>query len=150
MESICGADCKNCEYGKNNNCKGCANTKDCPLGKNCFIAAYILAGGKENYEIFKKELIKEINSLNISGMPKINELYPLNGSFVNLEFYLPNGKKVKYLNDDEIYYGTQIECIYNDDDIKKCFGIVANMNFILICEYEEDGKNSELLLYKKR
>lgn len=150
MESICGVNCDDCNYLKSNKCKGCKNTNGCPFGKKCFIAKYIEIGGKEYLDSFKNQLIDEINSINIDGMEKISELYPLNGSFVNLEFYLPNGKKVKYLNDDEIYYGTQIECIYNDDNIKKCFGIVANMNFILICEYEEDGKNPELLLYKKR
>ena len=53
MESICGADCSNCGYGKNNNCKGCRITKGCPFGKQCFVAKYILTGGKENYENFK-------------------------------------------------------------------------------------------------
>lgn len=32
----------------------------------------------------------------------------------------------------------------------RCFGVVADMDFILICTYEEDGKNPELVLYKKR
>lgn len=32
MESICGADCSNCDYGKNNNCKGCKTTGECPFG----------------------------------------------------------------------------------------------------------------------
>ena len=49
MKSICGADCSNCGYGKNNNCKGCMITKGCPFGKQCFVAKYILTGGKENY-----------------------------------------------------------------------------------------------------
>ena len=31
-----------------------------------------------------------------------------------------------------------------------CVGIVANMNFILICTYELDGANPELIIYKKR
>ena len=29
-------------------------------------------------------------------------------------------------------------------------GVVSDMDFILICTYEEDGKNPELVLYKKR
>ena len=103
MESICGANCNNCEYGKNNNCKGCIATNGCPFGKECFIAKYILTGGKEQYERFKKELIDEINNLNIEGMPKIDNLNPLNGSFVNLSYPIPNGKEVQLLNNDEIY-----------------------------------------------
>ena len=83
-------------------------------------------------------------------MPKIEELYSLNGSFVNLEYSLPNGIKAKFLQDDEIYLGNQVECEFNDGDFKKCFGLVGNMNFLLICEYGENGSNPELLVYQKR
>ena len=98
MESICGADCSNCGYGKNNNCKGCRITKGRPCGKQCFIAKYILTGEKENYENFKKQLIDEINELNILGMPKIKDLNPLNGTFVNLSYHMPNGEFVRLLD----------------------------------------------------
>jgi len=150
MESICGADCSNCGYGKNNGCKGCTQTKGCPFGKQCFIANYILRGGIENYKIFKKQLIDEINDLNISGMPKINELIPLNGNFVNLNYPLPNGESIRFLNNDDIYLGCQVECEFNDERIIRCFGIVANMSFILVSEYGPNGDNPELIIYKKR
>ena len=150
MESICGADCDNCGYGKNNNCKGCIKTNGCPFGKQCFVAKYILTGGKENYEMFKKQLIDEINDLNISGMPKIEDLNPLNGSFVNLSYPMPNEEYVKILNDDEIYLGNQVECEFSDDSIIRCFGILANMDFILIGEYGANGDNPEIIMYKKR
>ena len=150
MESICGADCDNCGYGKNNNCKGCIKTNGCPFGKQCFVAKYILTGGKENYEMFKKQLIDEINDLNISGMPKIEDLNPLNGSFVNLSYPMPNEEYVKILNDDEIYLGNQVECEFSDDSIIRCFGILANMDFILISEYGANGDNPEIIMYKKR
>ena len=150
MESICGAICDGCEFIKNNKCKGCKNTNGCPFGKKCWIAKYIEIGGKEKYNEIKKELIDEINSLRIDGMPEIDELYSLYGIYVNLEYTLPNGKKVKYLNDYDTYLGTQVECLFNDNEVKKCFGIVANMNFILVSEYEEEGKNPEIIIYKKR
>lgn len=150
MESICGADCSNWGYGKNNNCKGCRITKGCPFGKQCFVAKYILTGGKENYENLKKQLIDEINELNILGMPKIKDLNPLNGTFVNLSYHMPNGEFVRLLDDNEIYLGNQVECEFNDDSIIRCFGIVANMNFILISEYGPNGDNPELIMYKKR
>ena len=150
MVSLCGADCENCGYGKNNNCKGCVKTKGCPFGKQCFIAQYILTGGKENFELLKKELIVEINGLNIPGMPKIEDLNPLNGSFVNLSYPMPNGKYVKLLDDSEIYLGNQVECEFNDDSIIRCFGILANMEFILISEYGPNGDNPEIIIYKKR
>lgn len=150
MGSICDADCNNCEYGKSNNCKGCSETKGCPFGKQCFIAKYILTGGKENYELFKNQLIEEINSLNIPGMSKINDLFPLNGSFVNLSYTFPNGKDLKVLDNDNIYLGNQVECEFNDGELIKCFGVVANMDFILVSEYGPNGSEPELLIYKKR
>ena len=150
MKSICGADCDNCEYGKNKGCKGCTNTNGCPFGKQCFVAKYILTGGKENYELFKNQLIDEINEIAISGMPKIKELVPLNGSFVNLSYTLPNGNSASFLENDEIYLGTQVESEFNDGNIIRCFGVLANMDFILISEYGQNGENPELIIYKKR
>ena len=150
MKSICGADCNNCEYGKNKGCKGCTNTNGCPFGKQCFVAKYILTGGKENYELFKNQLIDEINEIAISGMPKIKELVPLNGSFVNLSYTLPNGNSASFLENDEIYLGTQVESEFNDGNIIRCFGVLANMDFILISEYGPNGENPELIIYKKR
>lgn len=149
MEAICGINCDECKL-YNKDCKGCKNTNGCPFGKKCWIARYISLGGIDSFKELKKELINEFNSLNIDGMSNIDELYPLHGTFVNMEYQLPNGKKVKILKDNEIYLGNQIECQFNDDEVKKCFGLVANMNFLLVCEYGEDGINPELLLYKKR
>ena len=150
MESICGANCNDCGYGKNHNCKGCKETNGCPFGKQCFIAKYILTGGKENYELFKKQLVDEINNLNIEGMPQIDDLNPLNGLFVNLSYPMPNGESFKLLYDDDIYLGNQVESEFNDGEIIRCFGILANMDFILISEYGVNGDNPELILYKKR
>ncbi len=150
MSSLCGAECNGCQYGINNNCEGCSETNGCPFGKQCFIAKYILTGGKEKYEEFKNQLIEEINELQIPGMPKINELFALNGSFVNLEYPLQNGQKVKLLDDTEMYLGNQVESEFNDGEIIKCFGVVANMNFILVSEYGPNGTDPELIVYKKR
>ena len=150
MESICGANCEECELYKNKKCEGCQATNGCPFGKKCWIAKYYEIGGKESFAEFKKQIIEEFNSLNIDGMPKITELYALNGAYVNMEYPLPNGTKVKFLNDNETYLGTQVECELNDGDIKKCFGLLANTTFLLVCEYGENGSNPELITYKKR
>ena len=149
MMSICGANCNECSL-LNNNCMGCSNTGGCPFGKKCWIAKYIEVGEEDNYNKLKENLINEFNSLNIIGMPKLEELIPINGSFVNLEYTLPNNKKVKYLEDNEIYLGYQLECEFNDDEVKRYFGLIANMSFILVSEYNEDRSNAELLIYKKR
>ena len=58
-----------------------------------------------------------------------------------------NGNTVKFLDDNATYLGNQLECEFGGD---RCFGIAANMDFILISTYEENGKNPELVLYKKR
>ncbi len=151
MYSICGTDCcSNCTYGKNNNCKGCRETNGCPFGKQCFVAKYILIGGFEKFKEIKTQLVNEINELNIQGMPKISDLSPLNGSFINLSYPLPNGEDVKFLSNDDIYLGTQVESEFNNDEIIRCYGIVANMSFILISEYGPNGDNPEIVLYKKR
>ena len=96
---------------------------------------------------FKKQLIDEINALHIAGMPKVEKLNALVGQYVNLEYRLPGGACVKFLNDQTTYLGNQLECEFGGD---RCFGVLANMDFIMVCTYERDGKNPELILYKKR
>jgi len=108
---------------------------------------YATLGGEEKFDEFKHQLIGEINALHIEGMPKVESLSALVGGYVNLEYKLPNGESVKFLDDGATYLGNQLECEFGGD---RCFGIVANMEFILVCTYEEDGANPELVVYKKR
>lgn len=103
--------------------------------------------GAEKFEEFKKKLIDEINNLHIEGMPKVEKLNALVGGYVNLEYTLPNGSKVKFLEDGATYLGNQLECEFGGE---RCFGIAANMDFILICTYGADGEDPELVIYKKR
>ena len=99
------------------------------------------------FDQFKKQLIDEINALQIEGMPKIEKLNALVGRFVNLEYRLPNGMNVKFLDDQTTYLGNQVECEFGGD---RCFGVLAKMDFILVSTYGEDGADPELVLYKKR
>ena len=99
------------------------------------------------FEAFKQQLIREINDLHIEGMPRVESLNALVGRFVNLAYPLPSGESVKLLNDGTTYLGTQLEPAFGGE---RCFGVLANMDFILICTYEAEGKNPELVLYKKR
>ncbi len=145
--SICGANCAECPSKEA--CPGCAETNGCPFGKQCFIAEYILTGGTENYQAFKKGLIDEINALKIDGMEPVTELYPLVGHFVNLEYPLPDGKTVTFLKNDEMYLGTQVKNLFDDSE-KTCYGVIARENFILVCEYGENAINPELVIYKRR
>ena len=99
------------------------------------------------FEAFKQQLIGEINALNIEGMPRLEKLNALVGRFVNLEYRLPSGLRVKFLDDAATYLGNQLESEFGGG---RCFGILANMDFILICTYAEGGADPELVLYKKR
>ena len=52
-------------------------------------------------------------------------------------------KKVKFLNDQSIYWGNQLECEFGGD---RYFGNLVVMDFIMTCTCEENGENLELLL----
>lgn len=125
-------------------CKWCYSDGDYTLD---FWKQYIKIGGIEKFDEFKKQLIDEFNViLEIEGLPKVEKLNVLSGSFINLEYRLPNGNKIKFLNDKASYLGSQLEL----EGLDRCIGIAANMEFLLISSYEADGKNPELVVYKKR
>lgn len=104
-------------------------------------------GGSGAFEAFKQGLVEEINALHIAGMPRLTELIAMVGRDINLEYRLPNGQTVKFLDDNATYLGNLLECAF---DSGRYFGIAANMAFILICTCEADGKNPELVLYQNR
>jgi len=108
---------------------------------------YVALGGEEKFNEFKQQLLEEINALQLEGMPKLEKLNALVGHYVNLEYRLPNGKTAKFLDDQATYLGNQLASEFGGD---RCFGVVANMDFILVCTYEENGANPELVVYKKR
>ena len=104
-------------------------------------------GDDGRFEEFKKQLVDEINALEIEGMPKVEKLNALVGAYVNLEYRLPGGMRAKFLDDGATYLGTQLE---PEPGGERCFGVAANMDFILICTYGAEGADPELVLYKKR
>ena len=108
---------------------------------------YAEIGGKEKLEEFKQQLIHEFNTLlHIEGLPKVENLNVLSGEFINMEYTLPNGEKVKFLDDKQTYLGSQLESEFGG----RCIGIAADRDFLLVCTYEENGENPELVIYKKR
>ena len=102
---------------------------------------------KGQFDEFKRKLMQEINDLHIEGLPKVEKLNALVGKYVNLEYRLPNGTTVKFLDDKKTYLGNQLESEFGGD---RCFGVIAGMDFILVATYEAGGKNPELVVYKKR
>lgn len=145
MAAYCVAKCEECSFREN--CKGCAATKGAPFGEKCYAAAYIQAGGLEAYRQFKEKTRSEVNALlALNGLPQTDGLYELCGAQVNLEYRLPGGQTVRFLNDNKIYLGAQIEI--GGSGI--CYGVVADASFILVCGYSVDGSEPELVLYSRR
>lgn len=147
----CGMNLEDCNISKEADgnfneeyCKWCYSDGDYTLD---FWKQYIKIGGIEKFDEFKKQLIEEFNVLlKTEGLPRVENLNVLSGSFINLEYRLPNGNVVKFLDDKASYLGSQLEI----DGSDRCIGIAANMEFLLICSYEENGQNPELVVYKKR
>ena len=108
---------------------------------------YTELGGEEGFEQFKQQLMDEFNALNIEGMPRVESLNVLSGSYINLEYPLPGGQKVKFLNDNATYLGNQLHNLFGGS---RCFGIAASMQFLLVCTYEANGANPELVIFKSR
>ena len=104
-------------------------------------------GSDGKFEDFKKQLIDEINALHIKGMPRLEKLNALVGAYVNLAYPHPSGMKAKFLDDQTTYLGNQLR---SESDSERCFGVLANQDFILICTYGVDGADPELVLYQKR
>lgn len=144
MLSICGKDC--CEKcSRKESCGGCIKAKGHPFGGQCVAANWVQNFGIEGMEERKQALIQEINALSIPDL-RITDLNLLNGFYVNLEYPLPNGQTAKFLRDENIYWGNQIE----RPDSERCYGLVADDDFVLVCEYGCNGTDPQIVLYKKR
>ena len=143
--ACCGKPIDDCNTSRDVNekyCKWCYSDGEYTID---IWKRYAEIGGKEKLEEFKKQLIEEFNALlSIEGLPKVEDLNVLPGKFVNMEYTLPNGERVKFLDDRQSYLGNQLE------GETRCYGIVASMDFLLVCSYEENGENPELVIYKKR
>lgn len=136
--TYCGNDCCK-ECARLSECGGCDQCKGQPFGGSC------IAERNKNYPELKKQLIHEINSLGIEELI-VNDLYLLNGAYVNLEYPVPNGATIKFLKDQDVYLGNQVERATSE----RCYGVVASEDFILVCEYGCNGADPEIVEYKRR
>lgn len=94
----------------------------------------------------KQQLIEEVNALHIPQMPQIDNLFVLQGAFINQEYVL-NGNRIKLFDDNETYWGNQVE---KTGCARRCFGIACNEHYICVCEYGEGGTNAEIVAVKRR
>jgi len=143
--TICGLNC--CEkcslFGSE--CDGCEKTCGHPCGGDCVAEKLISKGSVKAFLKEKQQIISEINNLGIENL-NVSDLNLLIGSYVNLEYPIGNGKEVKFLTDNKVYFGNQIEI----DGSDRCFGVVADEEMILVCRYGCMGENPEIVLYKLR
>lgn len=144
MVSICGLDC----CGKchmEDVCGGCAKTDGHPFGGTCVAADCVKREGLDGLKKMRETLIGEFNALGIQGL-QVKDLNLLNGSYINLEYTLANGRSVKLLEDQRVYWGNQIEIPGSG----RCYGIAADDKYLLVCEYGCNGADPQIIVYKKR
>ncbi len=147
--SICGINCAECEL--NGSCGGCADSGGKPFGSECIVAECCKAKGAEGCTSctecgLRKQLMNEIKALDIPDMGEVAELNTLLGSFINCDYTLPNGQTAKFFDDNSIYLGTQAEKKGSD----RCYGLAADEDHLLLCEYGENGTDAEIVVYKRR
>lgn len=136
--TYCGVDCCR-ECGRLSACGGCEACKGHPFGGSC------IAERNKDFPALKQALLAEINGLGIDGL-KVSDLYLLSGSYVNLEYPLPGGETAKFLKNENVYLGNQVECPGRN----RCYGVVADENGILVSEYGAMGADPEIVLYRRR
>lgn len=118
---------------------GCEQCKGHPFGGSC------VAERNKDFPSLKRRLIDGINAFGI-GELTVDDLNLLPGYYVNLSYPLENGSTVQFLKYKDIYLGNQVERTDSD----RCYGIAANEDFILICEYGCNGSDPEIVMYKRR
>ncbi|NLW71113.1 MAG: hypothetical protein GX061_08550 [Eubacteriaceae bacterium] len=96
--------------------------------------------------MLKDELINDFNALKIEGMGTVTDLNILSGAYINLSYPLPSGESVKLWDDNKTYFGNQM----HKENSERCYGLVADENFMLVCEYGDDGVEPEIVIFKRR
>ena len=81
-----------------------------------------------------------------SGCTEVTDLNALQGAYINLQYTLPGGQEIRFWEDDRVYLGNQI-CKKNSE---RCYGLTADENYLLVCEYGPNGSDAQIVLFKKR
>lgn len=142
MKSICGIDCSQCQLRCD--CSGCSETNGQPYGEQCMVAMYCQKGA-DAFTKLKEKIITALNELKIPDMEPVTDLHALKGSFINLEYPLPNGQTVKFWNDNKIYLGNQLHKAGSD----RCYGVAADETHLLVSEYDAYGSNPKIIVLKR-
>lgn len=152
MKNYCGLDCRECPAVET--CPGCAATGGKPFGGTCLLGECCKAQGCEKPGScfsgscgLKEQLIAEFNALGVPGMEQVTDLNALSGQYINLEYTLPGGQKAKLWDDSRVYLGNQL-CRH--DGSGRCFGLTADENYLLVCEYGDNGADPEIVAFVRR
>ena len=148
MKTICGANCGKCSL--QGTCQGCGQTGGRPFGGTCVVASCCQKKGQQSCSDcqvceYRAQLIKEFRSLGITDMPPLTELYALNGSFMNLAYPLPGGRRIRLWDDRSIYLGSQLP-----KGGGRFYGLAADDEYLLVSEYGENGADPQILVLKIR
>ena len=95
--------------------------------------------------IWKGSLIAAFRALPIPELEELKELHELKGSFINLEYPLPGGQRVRLWDDNQIYLGNQL----HKKGCDRCYGIAADDKYLMVSEYGENGSDAELVLFQR-
>ena len=93
----------------------------------------------------KENLIEAFNGLHIRDMEKVTCLNALKGSFINIEYSLPGGQKVRFWDDNKIYLGNQLHKKNSD----RCYGVVADEKYLMVAEYGCYGSDAEVVVFRR-
>lgn len=151
MVAVCGLDCGQCAM--KDGCAGCSETEGKPFEGvgQCPLFACCREKGQDSCGQcgccgLKDRLIAEFNALGIPDMPEVTGLNALPGAYVNLQYVLPGGQEVKFWRDDRVYLGNQLEKLGSG----RCYGLLADEKYLMVCEYGQDGSDPEIIIFKKR
>ncbi len=153
-KSLCNSDCNSCPMKET--CGGCIKTDGNPFGSGCVIALCCHKQGQncQNCKInkgtdllcsLKKRITSEFNLLHIEGMQEVKTLIALKGSYINLEYTCSGNKHIKFFDDNKIYLGNQIQIKKTD----RCYGLAADEKYLMVSEYSLEGKDAEIVLFKR-
>lgn len=142
MKTFFGADCTACsDYGK---CGGCIGTEGRPFGAEC-AAARCARQGEGALDACRSKLIAALNALDIPDMEPVTSLNMLKGAYINLEYTLPGGQRVKFWNDEQIYFASQQHKTGSD----RCYGVAADETWMLVSEYGCGGSDTEIVVFRR-
>ena len=78
-------------------------------------------------------------------MGPVTSLEALAGSYINLEYTLSGGQKVKLWDGDRVYLGYQL----HKSGSERCYGLTADETYLMVAEYGEGGSEAELVVFKR-